>query len=237
MKSLINILKTDLQLIFRDKTLLFFALTPAFLILFISNFVPYICKIYPEIIPFQSYILIVASLQTSILYGFVSSFVILEEKDEQVIQAIRILPLSTEWFIIMRLLFSTCISFISAFLMIRLGGIENIHIPYALILSFMYALIAPIITLTVSTFAKNKVEGLALFKGVDLILLLPIVSFFLDDFWQFAFYIFPTFWVYSAFNNTINDTSSLLYFIIGIGYSSTLIVILTLFFKKKVFNR
>ena len=48
-----------------------------------------------------------------------------------------------------------------------------------MISSFLLALLAPIMTITLATFAGNKVEGLALFKGLNLVVFLPAAAFFI----------------------------------------------------------
>ena len=107
MHKIANLVKGDLTLIFRDRMLSLFLFAPIVLILFVRLVVPYITDVHPVIEEYHSYIMMFAGIQTAILFGFITSFMILEEKDEQVIEVIRVLPVSTSFFILYRLLFST----------------------------------------------------------------------------------------------------------------------------------
>jgi fluoroquinolone transport system permease protein len=98
-------------------------------------------------------------------------------------------------------------------------------------------LIAPFITLIISTYAKNKVEGMAFFKGVDLILLLPMLSFFVIGNLKYIFSIIPAFWTYNLFNASLTNGNTAYYFIIGLTIYGILISILFLQFKKRIFDR
>jgi hypothetical protein len=61
------------------------------------------------------------------------------------------------------------------------------------ILGFLFV---GVMVLFVGTFAQNKIEGMALFKGVDLLLLLPIVSFFVPSVWAYLFALMPMYFTF-----------------------------------------
>src|SRR5687767_10232893 len=149
MNQLIQLTLADLRRIFRDKTLLLFLFTPVFLILFVRFFVPYLTNLYPVVADYHAYIMMFASAQTAIMFGFISSFIILDEKDENVLQVIRILPITSAYFIFFRLIFAALFSFGGAFAMMLLSGISFPGYTHAFFLSLQYALTAPFITLIV----------------------------------------------------------------------------------------
>lgn len=193
MIKIITLVNSDLRQIFRDKTLTVFLFTPILLILFVRLFVPYITTQYPIMGDYHPMIMMFAGIQTAIMFGFIISFIILDEKDENVLQVIRVLPISPFYFIVYRLLFATSFSTFGAFLMINLSGIAYPGLLNSFLLSIQYGLTAPFITLIIATFAKNKIEGMAFFKGVDLVLLLPILSFFISGSFKYVFSIIPAF--------------------------------------------
>ena len=237
MKKLIPFVLGDLKLVFRDRMLSLFFFAPVLLILFVWLFVPYITAVYPLVEEYHPYIMMFASMQTAILFGFITSFMILEEKDENVIAVIRILPVSSTFFILYRLLFSVFFSALSAFLMIALGGIAYPGLLNAFLLSMQYGLVAPLITLIVGTFAQNKIEGMAYFKGINLLLILPVLSFFLTGFMKYLFAFIPVFWTYLLYKSAL--LNEMVGSIFAAGLMVYLIVLLLLFvqFKKRVFER
>lgn len=237
MKRIVQLTVADLKKIFRDKTLLLFLLTPILLILFVRYFVPFITTRYPEAAEYHVMIMMFASAQTAIMFGFISSFIILDEKDENVLQVIRILPITPSYFIFFRLIFAALFSFAGAFSMIAFSGIAFPGWSFAFLLSIQYALTAPLITLVVSTYAKNKIEGMAFFKGVDLILLVPVLSFFIDSWARYLFGIVPVFWTFHSYDQAISGNNFWLFFLIGSVVYILVIALLVSQFRKKVFDR
>jgi fluoroquinolone transport system permease protein len=237
MKKILTLISTDLRQIFRDKTLTIFLLFPLLLIGFVRVFVPYITEAYPIMEDYHPMMMMYAGIQTAILFGFIVSFIILDERDENVLQVIRVLPISPFYFIVYRLLFATFFSAFGAFLMLNLSGISYPGFWNSIMLSIHYGLTAPFITLIIASYAKNKVEGMAYFKGIGLILLLPILSFFIEGNVRFIFGIIPAFWTFRLFEASLNDDQPLLYFTLGLLMYGSVIFFLYLQFKKKVFDK
>ena len=215
MKQFITIIKADLRKILRDKTMLFFLFMPLILLLVFRLGVPPLLNIFPEYDEFLPYVMMFAAAQSAIMFGFVTAFIMLDEKDENVISVIRILPIGSNKFILMRMLFASVMSFLGALIMLLFSGVIYLGFTMAVLLALQYALVAPIIILIVTTFAKNKIEGMAVFKLVDLFLLVPILSFLVDGFFQFLFSIIPLFWTYHSYLKMVQNEFYLLYYSVG----------------------
>jgi fluoroquinolone transport system permease protein len=236
MKKIFNLAVNDFRHVFRDRMLCIFLLAPIALICFVRFFVPYIAGIYPVINDYSVYIMMFAGIQTSIMFGFITAFIILEEKDENLLQVIRILPVSTVYFIVYRLLFATCFSTLSAFLMLYFGNLAWPGLANSLLLALHYGLAAPFITLLIATYAKNKIEGLAFFKGIDLVILIPIVGFFFPEGWKYVMSFIPVFWTYDLYSSSLEGGRTGIPFIIGLLFYLAIFVILIREFRKKVFR-
>jgi hypothetical protein len=240
MTILPTLIAGDVRQILRDKTLLTFTFAPVYLWAFVRFAVPAATAGYPFVTEYNVYIMMFSCVQTSILFGFVSSFLLLEEKDENVLQALRVLPISPFAFLAYRLFFSMAISFVGALGMMLFGGLANPGLGKAALLATQYALCAPFITLILATFAANKIEGMAYFKGVDLLLLLPIVGFFFTGVWAHIFIITPPYWTYRLYERSMNGAPATeiaaLYFAGAAAYSIWLSG-LFLAFKRRVFDR
>ena len=237
MNRIANLIRGDLTLVFRDRMLSLFLFAPLVLILFVRLAVPYLTAVYPVVEAYHSYIMMFAGIQTAILFGFITSFMILEEKDEHVIEVIRVLPVSTSFFILYRLLFSTFFSFLGAFLMISFGSIAYPGPFITILLSLQYGLVAPFITLIVGTFAQNKIEGMAWFKGINLLLILPVLSFFLTGFVKYLFALIPVFWTYLLYKSALANGHIGLVFAAGMVIYLIVLSVLFTQFKKRVFGR
>ena len=197
MKQLMTLIGSDLRRIGRDRTLMGFLFFPVLVYGLARWGIPALTEAYPAIAPYHSMILMVAGMQSSILFGFIVAFLMIDEKDEQVMEVIRILPISPQFFLLYRLLFATFGAGAIALVVIVGAGIAYPGFWAALCISLLYGFTAPLITLIIATFAQNKIEAMALFKMVDLVLLLPVLSFFLEAPLRYLFGVVPVFWTYA----------------------------------------
>jgi fluoroquinolone transport system permease protein len=105
--------------------------------------------------------------------------------------------------------------------LVELSGLLQI-LPAALVAS----LFAPVVSLFLVAFARNKLEGFALMKGAGVVLLGPLGSFFVDGGAQYLFGILPTFWSLRAFVASLEHEPYAGYITVGIAYNLLLIGIL-----------
>lgn len=236
MLRILRLIQNDIRHIVRDRMLKFFLFMPILIILAVTYGVPPIVDLYPFIAEYQLYIMMSAGLQTAIMFGFVYSFLILEEKDEKVLQAIRILPISTFSFVLIRMLFATVLSFVGAFVTIYFCGLAYPGLLNTFLLSVLYGLSAPAMALIVATFANNKVEGMAWFKGVNLVVILPILPFFLPI-TKYLFMWVPTYWTYHFYEVSMEEGKVGLAFMLAMLFYLLVLGICYQQFRKRVFER
>lgn len=230
-----RLLINDLKQISRDKTLAYFSLIPLLLFLLIKLGLPNIINHIPQIKDYVIYYIIFSAIQGAIMFGFVNSFIILDEKDEKIIQAIKVLPISSNFYWIYRSLFGFIISYLAAFAILYFNGVIAFSFTISILYCILYALVTPLLTLCIGTFAKNKIEGMAWFKGLDLLLLLPILTFFLPKISHYFFYWHPLFWTYQGIINS-NLFHNFIYFSIALLLLLIIITLLQYLFKKKVYH-
>lgn len=237
MKKLRTLVLADVQKIFRDPTLLFFLLIPFIITAALRFYILPLSEEYLIIKEYHQYIMMSAGIQTSIMFGFIIAFIVLEEKDEKVLEAIRVLPLSPSYFISYRLVFAAVVSFSGALFTISFSGLAYPGMLNSVFLAFLYSLAAPFISLFIATYAENKVEGMAYFKGIDLVLLIPIIGFVIGGFWSKVFVFVPTFWTFLLYQRSFLGEPILLTFIIGTVFYTVVIAFLVKSFSEKVFRR
>ena len=234
---IMNLIKVDIKRIVTDPNLSGYLLVPIALIFFIRYFVPYITNKYPVIADYHHLIMMSGVMQTAIIFGFITSFMILDEKDENVLQVIQVMPISPFYFIVYRLTFATFFSIIGAFIMFVSCDIAYPGMVNVILLSILYGLAAPFMALIIATFANNKIEGMAYFKFVDLILMVPLMSLFIGGFLKYGFAIIPVFWAHSLYQLSLDESYHFIYFLIGILFNLFALFILFKQFKKRVFDR
>ncbi len=234
-----TVIKGELRNIARDKMYLFLAIYP-----FIFGYVGYLLVNYvdahvaptslaPEII------VMFLILMTSYMFGAIMGFTLLDDKDDKVLIALKVTPISVKYYVSIKVV----LSFVFALLATIIFIIFTDFLPTAslwqiILITIASAMQAPGVTLIVNAFARNKVEGFVIMKISGMILILPMVAFYVLN-WQEVFLgIAPGF--YSArmiqmilLPNLEYNFTFVIYFIIGMLYNIVLLYLLSkLYFKK-----
>jgi fluoroquinolone transport system permease protein len=85
--------------------------------------------------------------------------------------------------------------------------------------SLVASLLAPLELMVLVVFANNKLEGLALMKGLGILFLGPIAAFFIESNWQLLLGVLPTYWPAKAFwMASAGESGAFLYMLAGIAY-------------------
>ena len=189
-----HVLKNELKNVLRDRMYLFFAMYP-FILGGVGYFlVPYI----EESADNPSWSKMVAMLlivMTSYIFGAVTGFTLLDDKDDKVLMSLKITPISTKMYVFVKILIGYIFGFISTLVLVfATGFLEGSSIMTIVLISLVASLQAPFLALVVNSFAENKVEGFVIMKGTGMTLILPAVAFFITDWKEFLLAVAPGFW-------------------------------------------
>jgi len=241
MVTVFRLAVNDLKNIIRDTLLLSLAiLYPILLISFSQILVQFIAPNIEGSIPlagnFTVFLMLFVTI-IPILYGFIASFLILDEKDEHLLTVLRVMPISRNTYLIYRMMFLTFFSFIVLLIFPPLSGLlENTQFSYLeyLPIAVLFSLLTPFSAMLVSSFATNKVQAFAIFKISATIYMLPLFTFLISDNLKYLFSPAPNFWGFIAFRELLATGSvDYLHLIIGFIYTLALIVGLFYIFNKK----
>ncbi|GMU87077.1 MAG: hypothetical protein AMXMBFR48_23180 [Ignavibacteriales bacterium] len=175
------------------------------------------------------------SLQSGIMFGFIYGFLMLEEKEENLFAVLKILPVSLRAVITGRLLSGITVSASVSFLMIHYGGLIKVELLTALLLAVQFSLSAPLIAVILAVFSRNRIEGMAVMKIVNMLLIAPgLIYLFPSDLLHISALV-PTYWMFRAIE-TAGTESFPLYFLAGYLYPSIVIWLLSLALQKKIGN-
>lgn len=134
----------------------------------------------------------------AILIGWITGFLFLEDRDEQTLMAIDITPVGKSGFMQYRALFTATfaatITAINVVVFVPEKGLLT-----ALFLIAMVSLLAVTVSFIFPAVARNKVEGLALTKVVNLFSLIPMIALFASPL-RYLAGIFPSFWIGDILN-------------------------------------
>jgi fluoroquinolone transport system permease protein len=229
MRFLLSLSLNDLRCTFRDpvfKALLFF---PFISYGIIAWGLPFIIQRWPAVENYSGVILMWACMQSSTMFGFIYGFLFLEEKEENINQALRVIPVSGIMFVFSRLLIGIGISFMVSITLFHFGGVVRLPLIHEILLSFLYSLSAPLITLLLAAFARNRIEGLAQMKIVNILLMLPGLIYFLPYKALHLTAVLPTYWSFRATEMSIHHSGSFLLYV----FAGLLLHLVIIFFLNR----
>lgn len=234
-----TIIKSELRNITRDRMYLFFVLYPIILGVVGYFLIPYLKdivqpgNILPEIVA------MLLILMTGYIFGALTAFTLLDDKDDNVLMSLKITPISVKLYVIIKLTVSFIFGFIATLVIIfTTNFLPNTSFWVILLIAIVGALQAPGVALIVNSISSNKVEGFIVMKLSALILTIPVVAFFVQS-WQEVFLIFaPGFWsarmIQMELIPTIDVNFTLIvYFFLGVIYNLLFTTLLMKIYSKK----
>jgi len=231
----------DLKNIVRDKFLVYATIILPIALIVVSRLIfPWLAE---EVFGFRAYFLMffyIFLIMIPIVFGFITAFLIMDERDQDLLKVLRVMPISRNTYLLYRMFFMSIFSFIYLLIFPVLSGLPDYFlsskltfIPYIPIAALL-SLFTPLIALMGNVFAKNKVQTFAIFKISGTLFFVPIFGIFMTDNIRYFFGLVPNFWPFECFN-ILKNTGQLDLLPLGIGFAYHIIIIAALFymFNKK----
>lgn len=233
--SIFQTASSDFKLIFRDASLRIFFFMPLLIVAVVGWFCPYLVKTYPATEDYMIYVVLLSCTQAATMYGFIYSMVFLDERDTEVAKVYSILPISKNKLLLGRLLLPYVLSALSTFVVLL---VQPFYTNYSwgmwLVYALLFAFLAPIMALAVASLANNKMEGMTWYKGLNLLVTLPVAAFFVPGY-SYFFGVLPTFWPFWSLYHFLSVEGYGLFLVIAFGIELLLVGGLVALFKKKHF--
>jgi len=191
-----------------------------------------------EIEHFADLIVVVLTLMTPHVYGALIGFSILDDRDDNILTAIKVTPLSLHQYLSFRLIIVFILSFIACTYVMWFSDIGGLPVTGILAIALLASLGAPVTGLLINALAQNKIEGFAVMKGAGTIIIFPVIALFFVDAKELIFSFAPGFWPAKAISSLIRGDGSLFltynqYYFIGLVYVTLLnLVVYQVFLKK-----
>jgi len=223
----------------RDSLLGFFIAYPLILGLAVRWLIPVIEeKTGASIAPYY-FLIEAALLLTPLIVGAVAGFSILEDRDDNILLAIKVAPMSLEFFIGLKLFLVFALSVLGSAFAIWVARLAPVSAGTIWAVSVVSALSAPLTALLVNAVASNKIEGFAMIKGTGVLIIFPIVGLLFFDAKEFLFSFVPGFWPAKALAVTMlpQHTFQLgyaVYLLIGLVYALLINLLAYRLFRAKV---
>lgn len=232
----------DLKSIRREPLLLYMLVIPPVMVLVLRLILPRATAYLSEnldfdLVPYYPMLLsFFFVLQIPLLFGVLVGLLVLDERDSNTLTALRVTPISMRGYALYRGGGAVLLS--SAYVLLTLFSSGFVPISLALAVAavaLLAGLMAAIFALIVSTFASNKVEGLALTKALSVFMLGPLAAYFVRSDWQLFFGLLPTYWSAKTFWVAGEGGIFWPYALSGLIYSVLLLPLLLRRFRRKVF--
>jgi fluoroquinolone transport system permease protein len=164
---------------------------------------------YPIIVSFLA-------LLTPMLVGILAGFLILDERDENILTYYAITPLTKTGYLFYRTLAPVVLGFGMTYLLIAFVGLTELNYLRLFPVIFMASLEAPMLALFLGTFAANKVEGLAVSKAMGITFMAPLAGYLVESNWHLLGGLFPPYWVTQAFLAAGGGEGYVFYTVVGL---------------------
>ena len=193
----------DLKNWIRDPMLGIAAIGPLLLAVVVRFGVPLVTEMLSGVVDLETYYPVIAGSVIVFgpgIYGFIVGMFVLEDREWGIIDAFRVSPLTTRGYLLYRSL--TVYIFGFAVTLPAMVVVDLVEAPLPVIVGSVAigALSGPLIALGLGIIASNTIEGLALSKFANIVILGPaILIALIPEPFQFAAGLVPTYWPVKAF--------------------------------------
>ena len=199
----LSLLRADLRSTLRDPLLLMPAVVPVLLALFVEYAVPWmrsqlLLHWEIDILPYYDFVTSAFILLIPLVTGAVVGFMILDERDEGTLLQLSVSPLGKAGYLRYRMAMPTVVGFVMGTAAVLLTAPLPISPGRIIAVMLVSSIKAPLMTLFLGTYSPSKVEGIALSKVANALILVPIAVYFIPVRWELAMLPFGPYWVMRA---------------------------------------
>ena len=216
MNKIINLAVSDFRIIFRDPSLRAFFFLPVLLFALIIWGVPPLVEKYDFLIPYLPLVLVIGVIENTQMFSFISSMVLIDEKETEVAKAYGVVPLKKWQYLVSRFLIPYAFTALLNIILFAVQPFFDISLGANLAISLLSALVVPVYALSVNVIVKNRMQGMVYIKAFNMLVLIPVAAFFVPDAFRHVFGILPTHWIFQAVEQVTQGASIAL--MAGVGY-------------------
>ena len=167
--------------------------------------------------------------------GLIVGFLLLDQRDNRILTVLQITPISPVTYLLYASIMPLLSSFVITIISFYITGLGSLGLTVILTAALSQAPLAPLVAITMVSFAENKLQGFALVKASIVFWIPPVFAYYLRPEWEYLFWIIPLYWPCRIFWAVLlNDPHLGIYFAVGVGYNLILIFLAILRFKKKL---
>jgi fluoroquinolone transport system permease protein len=184
----------DLASVRRDPLLRWMGVIPVALALGFRWGVPWVESEGLELERYRPLLASIVLLTTPMIYGAVIGFLLLDERDDGTLTALRVTPLTVTGYLAYRIAVPCLLSIAMSVVALQLSGQSRPGLLRQALAAVAVAPLAPAFALFLAAYARNKVQGFALMKAAGVVNWPPLIAWFVDPPAQWLFGLCPTYW-------------------------------------------
>lgn len=145
--------------------------------------------------------MLLMSLLTAIapgLVGAVYGLLLVGERDERTLMALRVMPVSFARYVAARLSTPLSLSVGVTIVAYPVAGLAPLPIATVALIAVVNAISAPVVALAMATFAKDKIAALAVMRVANSVLALPVLAYFVAPPIVYLAWLSPAYWQMKA---------------------------------------
>ena len=236
MNALRSLTLADIRNVNRDSLLRLMLLYPLVMAVVLRWLLPFMAAGLAEVFDVRPYWGVLTSFFGTLLipqlFGYVIGFMLLDERDDGTLTALRVTPLSLNRYLFYKLAVPVVTSIAAVYIFVPVVGL--VTVPYAPLLpiALVAACTGPLFALLLAALAGNKVQGLVMMKGLSLVMAAPLLAYFAPEPCHWLFGLAPTFWPVKAFWQVLAGHRWWPTVVLGLFYNGLLLLLLLHHFKR-----
>ncbi|MQA97312.1 MAG: ABC transporter permease [Streptosporangiales bacterium] len=191
-----------------------------------------------DLTPYYSLIVSAAAvIGPALVIGSLAGLLLLEEKDQRTLSALRVTPLPPSAYPLYRGLVTVALATVYTVAVLALSRLASAEVILAGVpVGVTCGMVAIVVSLLIAGPAGNKVEGLAIGKAIGLpFAIIPMGAFFLTGSpWEAAFGVLPPYWPAKALWSAWEGGTIWPYVLGGLAYNTLLIAVLLRLFRGRL---
>lgn len=196
-------IKSDLNRILKDTILMPLLLAPMLVgIVFKIGYslgIPWVINRFSlDLSIYSDYILAMVISFIPVMLGIVMGFMMIEDKDDNIIQLFMVTPMEIEGYLINRMAIIGSFSFIYTIINYYIMSIHNLNVLRLIIVAISNSILAITVGMFFFTKVSDKIKGLTYAKGFNLLSFFVFAPFIKSNLFNMIANIVPTYWLGQA---------------------------------------
>jgi fluoroquinolone transport system permease protein len=199
MLQLIHV-RNDIKQIVRDPVMAIMLVAPLLtivlfklLVIFLAPFIQ--VKTGFDVVPYYAYIFAFVLLINTGLLGIITGFLMLDDRDGNIVQLMSVTPLGKGGYLLNRLVLASVSSLLYTFAGYFMLDLVEMPFYTLLVVAVLLAIYPAILGLLLFLGADDKVKGLTYAKALNMMVLFAFADLFALGWFTYIAWLFPPYWI------------------------------------------